>query len=73
MDRENGSSDKYIAMCGGRKFLATLACGFATSLLTWFGKIDGGTYAMVIIGTVGTFIGGNVFAKSRPTNRLLDE
>lgn len=71
MDRE--ASDTYIAIFGGRKFLATIACAFATSLLTWFGKIDGETYALVILGTVGTFIGGNVFAKSLPVNRGVEE
>lgn len=73
MEREAGVSDKYIAIFGGRKFLATIACGLATSLLTWFGKIDSGTYALVILGTVGTFIGGNVFVKSLPANRVVED
>ena len=46
---------------GGRRFLLTLGCGLATTALCWFGKIDGATYAMVIVGTVGAYIGGNVF------------
>ncbi len=48
---------------GGRKFLATIGCGFATTLLCWFGKIDQGTYSMVTIATVGAFITGNVWQK----------
>jgi len=51
---------------GGRKFLATLVVGVSTATLTWYGKIDGATYAMVILGTVGSFIGGNVYGKVRP-------
>lgn len=55
--------NKYIQFLGGRKFLATISCGMATSFLAWHDKIDSSTYAMVIIGTVGTFIGGNVYSK----------
>ena len=45
---------------GGRRFLLTLGCGAVTSLLTWFGKIDGATYSLVTIATVGAYIAGNV-------------
>ncbi len=48
---------------GGRKFIMTLGCGAATTLLTWFGKIDGNTYALVIVATVGAYIAGNVTQK----------
>lgn len=50
---------------GGRKFFMTLGCGAVTALLTWFGKIDGGTYAIVISATVGAYIAGNVVQKGR--------
>jgi hypothetical protein len=48
---------------GGRRFLLTLGCGIATTWLTWFGKIDAGTYAFVVISTVGAYIGGNTAQK----------
>jgi hypothetical protein len=56
-----------IQRLGGRKFLATIGCGLATSLLQAFGKIDpaGTTYAMVTVATVGVFIGGNVLQKKQ--------
>jgi len=47
-----------LTSIGGRRFLLTLGCGIATTGLCWFGKIDGGTYAMVTIGTLGAFITG---------------
>lgn len=50
---------------GGRKFLMTLGCGVATTLLQFFGKLDaaGNAYTFVIIGTVGVYITGNVAQK----------
>lgn len=48
---------------GGRRFLLTLGCGIATSVLLWFGKIDGTVYATVVLGTVGAYIAGNTFQK----------
>lgn len=54
---------------GGRKFVATIGCGIATTLLTWFGKIDAGTYSLVTISTVGAFIGGNVLQKKREADQ----
>lgn len=48
---------------GGRRFLLTLGCGIATTALTWFAKIDGGTYSVVIIATVGAYITGNTWQK----------
>ena len=54
---------KFIEQIGGRKFAITLGCGAVTAFLTWFGKIDGTTYALVIGGTVGVYIAGNVAQK----------
>ncbi len=48
---------------GGRRFLLTVGCGAVTSLLCWFGKIDGGVYATVIIATVGAYITGNIVSE----------
>jgi hypothetical protein len=48
---------------GGRRFLLTLGCGIATTVLTWYNKIDGGVYATVLIATVAAYIGGNTTQK----------
>ncbi len=45
---------------GGRKFVATVLCQIITGGLVWLNKIDGDTYSLVIIATVGAFIAGNV-------------
>ncbi len=55
-----------IEQFGGRRFLLTLGCGIATTVLTWFAKIDGATYSLVTIATVGAYITGNTYQKTRP-------
>lgn len=57
--------ERAITSAGGRRFLLTLGCGMATTLLQWFGKLDaaGSTYALVTVGTVGAYIAGNTAQK----------
>lgn len=52
-----------LSTFGGRRFLLTVGCGVATSVLVWFGKIDPMTYAAVVLGTVGAYIAGNTVQK----------
>ena len=53
----------FIENIGGRRFIMSMGAGIATTALTWFGKIDGATYALVVIGTVGAYITGNTAQK----------
>lgn len=48
---------------GGRRFLLTLGCGIACTVLVWYGKLDGSIFRDIIIATVGVYIGGNTFQK----------
>ena len=52
-----------IETVGGRRFVLTLGCGMATTLLQYMGKLDpvGSTYQVVILGTVGAFILGRTY------------
>lgn len=54
-----------IQSLGGRRFLLTLGCGMATTLLQYTGKLDpaGANYVLVISGTVGAYILGNTVQK----------
>ena len=47
---------------GGRRFLLALGAGVTATLLQWFGKLDpaGSSYSMIVIGTVASYITGNV-------------
>lgn len=60
---------RLVDRLGGRKFVATIGCGIATTLLTWFAKIDAGTYQFVTIATVGAYITGNVWQKKREADQ----
>lgn len=55
-----------IENIGGRRFLMTMGCGVATTVLQWFGKLDptGSTFALVIIATVAAYITGNTAQKA---------
>ena len=52
-----------IESIGGRRFIMSMLVGFTTAALTYLGKIDGTTYSLVILGTIGAYITGNTFQK----------
>lgn len=58
---------------GGRRFIMSMLIGLATTVLTYLGKIDGSTYSLVILGTVGAYITGNTLqkVKTNATNSQL--
>lgn len=45
---------------GGRKFILSMTVVILTSLLTWFGKLEPGIFATVIVAVVGAYVAGNV-------------
>lgn len=61
--RSTKMEQSIINKFGGRKFLLTLGCGLVTSFLAYTHSIDSVAYSMVILGTVGSYIGGNVMQK----------
>lgn len=56
---------EMIDKAGGRRFILCMLVCLTTSVLQWFGKLDpsGGTFAMVILGTAGIYVGGNTTQK----------
>lgn len=52
-----------IEQLGGRRFLLCVGCGLSTTVLTWFAKIDGATYSLVIVATIGAYVAGNTTQK----------
>lgn len=59
--------NRAISVLGGRRFLLSLGSGIVTTLLVWYGKIDGNIYRDVVLGTVGIYIAGNTFQKVKQT------
>lgn len=50
-----------INACGGRKFVMSMGCGVACTVLVWHAKIPPETFRDIIIATVGVYIAGNVY------------
>ena len=67
MVRETSQSKlrNALEVSGGRRFVMAMGAGITTSILQWFNKLDpaGSTYAMVIIGTVGSYLAANTLQK----------
>jgi len=60
-----------MELSGGRRFLLTIGAGIASTVLQWYGKLDaaGSTYAMIVLGTVAAYIGGNTYQKKNATTK----
>ena len=45
-----------------RKFLLAVIAGCTATALQWWGQLDaaGSTYALIVVGTIGAYIAGNV-------------
>lgn len=57
-----------LVTLGGRRFILTMLTGAATTILVFLGKIDGSTYSLVTLGTVGAYITGNVLESIKSNN-----
>lgn len=54
---------KIIENLGGRRFIMSMLVGISCTVLTYLSKIDGGTYSIVILGSIGAYITGNTIQK----------
>ena len=52
--------DKLIS----RKFILSMVVVISINLLCWYGRIDAGVYATIMVATVGAYITGNVTQKN---------
>ena len=53
------SSQHIFTRFGGTRFVATMACGFASALLVKGGHLSGDEFVELGKWTIGLFIGGN--------------
>lgn len=53
----------HLTAWGGRRFLMTMGCGIACTVLVWFAKIDGAIFRDIVIATVAVYIAGNTAQK----------
>lgn len=63
-----------IEQLGGRRFLMSMGCGMACTVLVWFGRITPEVFQWTVVLTVGAYITGNTAQKvkdmesQRPTS-----
>ena len=48
-----------------RKFTLVVITELLNAFLLWQGKLTSDTYSMILVGTVGAYIAGNVFQKTK--------
>lgn len=53
-----------IEQLGGRRFVMTIGCGIACTVLVACGKIDGPVFRDIVIATVAAYITGNTWQKN---------
>jgi hypothetical protein len=53
----------HIVTLGGRRFILTLGCGIACTVLVWHAKITDIVFRDIIIATVAVYIAGNTTQK----------
>jgi hypothetical protein len=53
----------HIVSLGGRRFILTLGCGMACTVLVWHGKVSDQIFRDIIIATVAAYIAGNTVEK----------
>lgn len=54
--------DNVFVKIGGTKFLVCLLVTAISTVLVWFGKIDGAEFCAVVGGVAGLFFGSNAVA-----------
>lgn len=59
------SVSRFIVGVGGRRYLLVLLAGAAATVLQATGKMDpaGTNYMLLIVGTIGVYVGGNTAQK----------
>ena len=58
-----------LTAIGGRRFIMTMGCGMACTVLVWFAKIDPPIFRDIIIATVAVYIAGNTVQKIKATSQ----
>jgi hypothetical protein len=53
----------HIMTLGGRRFILTLGCGIACTVLVWHAKITDIVFRDIIIATVAVYVAGNTTQK----------
>jgi len=58
-----------ITRLGGRRYIMTMGCGIACTVLVWFDKITPEVFATVVIATVAAYITGNGVQRALDRNK----
>lgn len=58
---------------GGRRFVMTVGCGIACTVLVWHAKISDSIFRDIIIATVAVYIAGNTYQKVKGSTGPAEE
>lgn len=61
MDNSDIGNNLLAKYLGGRKFVIVILALVFSSVLLWFGKLEGGLYSTMNISVILGFITGNVY------------